>query len=163
YAVRFSPDGSKLAVGYDDSARVDVLDGATLEGLYKANTSGVRNGDLRAVAGSADGSALYAGGGWHNENGEIIIPRWAETGRGRHQDLVAAGDTIMDLAPSADGGVIFGTQEPSWGVFSAKGARVRYVGGETVDLRDNQGDFVANETGSVVGFAYESSGKSPAR
>ncbi|HEX5081980.1 MAG TPA: hypothetical protein VFY40_08040, partial [Blastocatellia bacterium] len=163
YAVRFSPDGSKLAVGYDDSTRVDVLDGDSLEELYKASASGVRNGDLRAVAWSADGSALYAGGGWHNEKGEYLIRRWAEAGRGRHQDLVAAGDTIMDLAPSEDGGVIFGTREPSWGVFSAKGARVRFVGRETADYRDNQGGFVANETGGVVGFSYESSGKSPAR
>ncbi len=34
YAVRFALDGAKVAVGYSDSARVDVLDGNSLEGLY---------------------------------------------------------------------------------------------------------------------------------
>ena len=160
YAVRFSPDGSKLALGYDDRARVDVLDGNSLKGLYQPDTSGVSSGDLRAVAWSADGSALYAGGGWHNGTGSYLIRRWADAGQGRYQDSVAASDTIMDLAPLPDGGVIFGSQEPSWGVLSANGERLRFVGRETVDQRDSQGRFLANETGSVVGFSYERSGKS---
>jgi WD40 repeat protein len=160
YAVRFSPDGSKLALGYDDRARVDVLDGNSLKGLYQPDTSGVSSGDLRAVAWSADGSALYAGGGWHNGTGSYLIRRWADAGRGRYQDSVAAGDTIMDLAPLPDGGVAFGSQEPSWGVLSVRGERLRFVGRETADHRDSQGRFLANETGSVVGFTYEASGKS---
>ena len=163
YAVRFSPDGSKLALGYDDRARVDVLDGNSLKGLYQPDTSSVSSGDLRAVAWSADGSALYAGGGWHNGTGSYLIRRWADAGRGRYQDSVAAGDTITDLATSPDGGVAFGSQEPSWGVISAKGERLRFVNRETTDYRDSQENFLINEMGNIVGFSYEASGKSPAR
>jgi WD40 repeat protein len=163
YAVRFSPDGSKLALGYDDSARVDVLDANSLKGLYQPDTSGVSGGDLRAVAWSADGSALYAAGGWHNGTGSYLIRRWADAGRGRYQDSAAAGDTIMDLASMPDGGVAFGSQEPSWGVISARGERLRFVDRETADYRDSKGSFLTNDTGSVVGFSYEPSGKSPAR
>jgi WD40 repeat protein len=163
FAVRFAPDGSKVAVGYDDSARVDVLDGDSLEGLYQPDTTGVGNGNLITVAWSADGSALFAGGMWDGGGGVRPIRRWAEGGRGPHQDLAAAGDTIMDLAPLADGGVVFGTADPAWGVFTAGGKRARFVAGEIADYRGLLKGFLAATAGDVVGFAYEAVGKSPAR
>ena len=39
YGVAFSPDGSKVAVGYDDSTRVDVFSGQDLRHLYSPDTS----------------------------------------------------------------------------------------------------------------------------
>lgn len=83
--------------------------------------------------------------------------------RGRYQDLAAAGGTIMDLAPLADGSVAFGAADPAWGVFSAGGQRVRFVAGEIADYRDNREGFLIDVVGVVVGFAYEVFGKSPAR
>ena len=162
FAVRFAPNGAKVAVGYDDSTRVDVLDGASLEGLYRPDTTGVSNGDLSKIAWSADGSALYAGGRWHNGTG-TSIRRWADAGRGRYQNLTAAYETIMDLAPLTDGSVAFGAHGPAWGVFSSHGQRVRFVAGEIANYRNNRGGLFTNAAGVVVGFAYEMSGKSPAR
>jgi WD40 repeat protein len=162
YAARFAPDGAKVAVGYDDSERVEVLDGGSLEAIYRPDTTGVSNGNLVAVAWSADGSALYAGGRW-NEGGVNPIRRWAEAGRGRYQDLAAADDTVLDLAPLADGGVVFGAGNPAWGVLSAGGQRVRLVAGPIAIYRDNQEGLLTDAAGGAVGFAYELSGKSPAR
>jgi WD40 repeat protein len=174
-AVRFSPDGKKVAVVYDDSARVDVFDGK----VYQPDTTGMRNGYLSSVTWSADGSALYAGGSWVNTNGRssLLIRRWSKAGRGRYQDLVVADDaiarrgldqestddTIVDLAPLTDGGVVFGATRPSWGVFSATGERVRLVAGETADYRGAQQGLLTDAAGGAVGFAYEMSGDSPAR
>jgi WD40 repeat protein len=162
-AVRFAPDGAKVAVGYSDSERVDVLDSNSLEGLYRPDTTGVSNGNLGVVAWSADGSALYAGGGWIGRPGINFIRRWTDAGRGRYQDLAAAGNRIMDLAPLPDGGVVFGTGAPAWGVFSATGERVRLVAGEIADYRDNKEGFLTDAAGGVVGFGYEPFGQSPAR
>lgn len=162
-AVRFTPDGTKVAVGYTDSARVDVLDGALMESLYLPNTTGVNNGNLSAVAWSADGSALYAGGRWGAGTGIIPIRRWADAGRGRYQDLAAAGNTIFDLAPLADGSLVFGAADPAWGVFSAGGQRALFIAGEIADYRDNLESFLIDAAGGAVGFGYEGSGKSPAR
>jgi WD40 repeat protein len=162
YDVRFAPDGAKVAVGYNDITRVDVLDGASLEGLYQPDTSGVSNGNLTTVAWSTDGSALYAGGRW-NIGGIDPIRRWSDAGRGRYQDLAAAGNTILSLAPLADGSVVFGAVDPAWGVFSAGGQRVRFAAGEIADYRDNQEGLLTDTAGGVVGFAYELFGKSPAR
>jgi WD40 repeat protein len=163
YAVRFAPNGTKVAVGYDDIARVDVLDGNSLKPLYQPDTSGMGKGDLRAVAWSADGLSLYAGGGWSDKTGVHRVRRWAGSGRGRYRDLAAAGATIMDLAPLPSGGAAFGSDEPSWGVFSATGRRAQFVVGETADYRENQQGLLTDLLGAEVGFAYESSGKSPAR
>jgi WD domain, G-beta repeat len=68
YGVAFSPDSTRVAVGYADSTRVDVLSGKDLAPLYAPDTSGVGNGTLGSVAWSADGRWLYAGGG--------IRPSW---------------------------------------------------------------------------------------
>src|SRR5262245_18811049 len=59
--VAFSPDGKRVAVGYDGSSSVDVLSGKDLAPLYAPNTSGVGNGSLSSVSWSADGRWLYAG------------------------------------------------------------------------------------------------------
>jgi WD40 repeat protein len=162
FAVRFSPDGAKVAVGYAETTRVDVLDGRSLEGLYRPDITGVSNGDLVSVAWSVDGSALYAGGRWNDEMGVSPIRRWADAGRGRYQDLAAAQNTIMGLAPLADGGVVFGAFDPAWGVISAAGERVRFVAGEVVYYYGNEEGFLTDAVGGVVGFAFGRFGGSPA-
>src|ERR1019366_3546800 len=48
--ARFSPDGSKAAVGFDDSTAIDLLSGADLAFLYAADTSQFKNGTLGSVA-----------------------------------------------------------------------------------------------------------------
>lgn len=62
FGVAFAPDGSRLAVGYDDTTRVDVLAGTDLAPLFTPDTSGVATGNFYAVAWSADGRTLVAGG-----------------------------------------------------------------------------------------------------
>ena len=60
--IAFSPDGSVLAVGYADSATVDLFDGHSLAPLPGPNVDGLRNGNLGIVTWSKDGKTLYAGG-----------------------------------------------------------------------------------------------------
>jgi WD40 repeat protein len=60
FGIAFSPDGSRLAVGYDDKAKVSLLDSRSLKRLPSPDTAGVwRSGlklsDLReAIAALAD-------------------------------------------------------------------------------------------------------------
>ncbi len=62
YSIAVHPKGGKLAVGFDDTTAVEVYDAASLKRLYAANTDGISGGNLNAVAWSADGARLYAGG-----------------------------------------------------------------------------------------------------
>lgn len=78
-AARFSPDGTRIAVGFYDSTAITVLDGQTLALAYAPDTTGVDNGCLCAVAWSAGGDALYAGG-TYQKNGAMMIRAWRQGG-----------------------------------------------------------------------------------
>ena len=77
--ARFSPDGRRIAVGFDDSYAVNVLDADDLQLLYAPDTSGV-TGKLSSLAWSRDGAWLYAAGQAQRQfNGQWrdYIRRWA--------------------------------------------------------------------------------------
>jgi hypothetical protein len=50
FSARFSHDGRRIAVGFEDNPAVAVLDGASLEPLPAADTSSIANGNLITVA-----------------------------------------------------------------------------------------------------------------
>src|SRR5512147_122404 len=64
--VQFSPDGKLLAVGYlsrrGQEVRVDVFDVARRALVKSLSFSDVPQGNLRSVAWTSDGRAIYAGG-----------------------------------------------------------------------------------------------------
>lgn len=161
FAVRFSADGSRIAIGFIDSRQVAVVDAASLELRFFADATGVDNGSLGAVAWGPDGS-LYAGGMYANGQGNPVR-RWPDGGRGQPRDLPAAASTVMDLRPLPGGGVVFGAGGPAWGVLDAAGTRIRVVGGAAADLRGNHEGFRLSRDGRSVQFSYELGGRSPAR
>ncbi|HZS10048.1 MAG TPA: caspase family protein [Blastocatellia bacterium] len=161
YAVRFSPDGKKIAVGYIDSTSVSLLSGDDLSALDNPETKGIDNGSLSNVAWSKDGAALYAGGRY-GRNGSTIIRRWSAANWKSYKDLPAAGNTILDLAPLIGGGLAFGSADPAWGVLSAAGERVSYHVGWKADYRGNLSGFQTDSTGNAFRFSYLQNGQSPA-
>jgi len=96
HSVRFSPDGSKLAVGYR-SARVDVFNSESLQTVYSPAIPSTGTGDLRFVAWSDDGSNVYAAGTRQGE-GTYRLYRWAEGGRGRLTDMRTGTAPIAALS-----------------------------------------------------------------
>lgn len=119
--VLFSPSGGLVAVSYRDSRRIEVRSGADLKLLYLPDTSGLAAGDLAQLAFSRDGRVLYAGGSAAGSAGSIVR-RWEQAGGGRPRDLTAGHGAITALLPAPQGGVIFGTDEPAWGILSDQGA-----------------------------------------
>ena len=163
YAVRFSPNGRKVAVGYANSTGVDVLSGEALALLYSADTAGINNGNMGNVAWSTDGTMLYAGGSYYDNSGSSPIRRWSEAGRGRYVDTPAAGNTIMDIAALPTGGIVYGAFDPLWGILDAQHRQTQppHVG-QIADYRDNQTGFLTDARASAIRFGYEPLGKSPA-
>lgn len=162
YSVRFSPDGSRVAVGYMNAARVTVLSTDGLQPLLPApSVSGVGAEDLSAVSWSRDGERLCAGGRW-------LVADWAKlrcwSGRGllRVQDVTAWTDAIYDLAALPDGKIIFASGEPAWGVLDRDGRRVRTLTGPGADFRDNLAGFWVDASGSRVRFGFQKHGQQPA-
>jgi WD40 repeat protein len=163
FGVSFSPDGSKIAVGYFDSTWVDVFSGSDLSYLFSPDIRDVDNGNLGSVAWSLDGRFLYAGGMyWSGALNYYPIRKWDDEGRGRYVDLPAANSTIMDILPLKDGGIAFGSAEPSFGVFDRDDKRPLYKGPPIADYGGNPEGFLLSYDGSVVKFGYEVFRESPA-
>jgi WD40 repeat protein len=90
YAAAFSPDGKRVAVGFEDSPKVVVLSGSDLTKLFEADTAGVPNAGLPAVEWSQHGRLLFAGGLWA-VNDVFQVRRWSDGGRGAFVDIPVAG------------------------------------------------------------------------
>jgi WD40 repeat protein len=172
-SVRFSPDGRRVAVSYDDRPNVDVLSSDTLSLLYSADTSDISNGDMLSVAWSADGNILYAGGrhvsgtfnadGTHPKGVASLIRRWSDAGRGPYVDTPAARSSILDIASLPSGGIVYSASDPLWGILDARNKQVGVLVGQTADYREIGGsNFLANKTGSIIHFNYQEFGEYPA-
>ena len=165
YTVAFTPDGSRIALGYFDSPRVEVIDGSSLQTLFSADTTGVANGNLVSVAWSTDGQTLVAGGSWQvAQRGvwRMMLRRWPDAGRGQPLDTASSASSIMDIAPLPEGGWLVGASDPAWGVLSNAGAWQPLVQLPIADLRNSTGQaFLLNANASAVQFGFEPYGKQP--
>ncbi|HSS20367.1 MAG TPA: caspase family protein [Pyrinomonadaceae bacterium] len=163
FVVRFTPDGSKVAVGYDDSDRVEVLSGITLAHLFSADTTGISIANRYVVGWSLDGTMLYAGGNYKNTVSEpsCNIRRWRDGGRGSYLDAPAASDTIVDIEPLPGGGIVYGSSAPMWGTLDANHKLTQPA--QTAQIADyRDADFLVNARADALRFAFEPSGRSPA-
>ena len=162
YGVSFAPDGSGIAIGYTDNAKLSVWSGADLRPLYAPDVSGVKEGDLSRVAWSPDGATLYAGGRWFRGE-DFYLRSWAGSGRGAYRDLAIAKGNIVGLVPLPDGGLLYGTTEPAFGVVKADGtSRVR-VRGNIADYRGLNDNFRLTPDAMGLQFSYEMMGRMSAK
>jgi hypothetical protein len=163
YTARFSPDGKQIAVGFDDSTAVNVLDGQSLAFLYAPETRDVDNGDLAKVAWSQDGQYLY-GGGRFARAALSPIRRWDESGRGPYRDLPASYSTLAGFESLKRGGwLVYGAQDPAFGVFDATGRKVLDRPSGIADFRGMGGKFLLSRDGRTVQFGLDYWGEQPMR
>jgi len=125
YSVAFSPDGSVLAIGYQDMTRIEVLDGKTLKTLYIADITGVNSTDqqFNAISFTQSGTHLLGGGNyklqeksWHRQ-----IRIWSHQGKGSYRDVSAAMNRIMDIKPMPDNSFVYCGASPEFGRFNLDG------------------------------------------
>jgi WD40 repeat protein len=169
WELAFTPDGTRLAVGYYYIKKLDVLDvkGNTLQHAYSPDTSDLdgsrwEDTDLRAVAWSSDGRFLYAGGGIRSK-GVRQIRKWADGGRGRYVDLSAGSyNQIFQIIPTRAGGVVYGARDGSFGVLNDRGERILFVPPAIPNHQANREGLLLSGDGTSVEFGYEWLGKSPA-
>jgi WD40 repeat protein len=153
FGVRFSPDGERIAVGFDDSAAVVVVSGRDLAPLYRPDTKLASKRNLERIAWSRDGGWLYAGGTF-NHDGLGLIVAWPDEGRGAPVLREAAVETIMDLTPLSNGGLVFGSGA-AWGVLGQDGQRERLVLPAVLDHRGPPSKFRVSRDGQRVEFGFD--------
>lgn len=139
-SISFSPNGGRLAVGFDDSTRINVLSGRDLKPVYSPDTRGIDNKSLSSVAWSSDGRFLYAGGRY-NKAGSCPILKWKDAGRGERSELPAASNTVMQIVSLKSGGVAFGTFDPAFGIIDPSGEKRLFRTAAIADFRNDEEGF----------------------
>ena len=118
--ARVSPDGKLIAVGYFDRRNVDLISMRTLKTV--GQLSGKLHGgtpSLNALTWveSQGRQELWAGGGFADAEGRIILRRWPNVADpGLYHDLAVARDTITVLETAPEGNVVFASGDPRWGL-----------------------------------------------
>jgi len=155
HSARFSADGSKIAVGFADFTRVNVLDGHSLRLLYAPDTRGVNGGGLSSVA--WEDGFLYAGGsGYHAK-----LRRWSDGGRGEYRDLPVSNNTIMDIRPLPGGGVAVSSADPAITLLDPSGNKVKQRLPVIADYRQAYEKFTLSQDGRRIRFGLKRFGGSP--
>jgi hypothetical protein len=167
WGLAFSPDGTRLAVGFNLIPKVDVLEikGNTLEYAYSPDTTGVTGGkgiDLKTVAWSSDGRFLYAGGGYRLKKAQYVR-KWEDGGRGRHIDLPVGADLpIMQVLSLRAGGIAYASRDGSFGMINDRDEAILLSPKAIPIYAASEQGFLLSPDGFAIQFAYERRGKSPA-
>lgn len=113
--ARYSPDGTLLALGFEDSPKVQVLSARDLALVAEPNVGEAGPGAFSSLAWSADGSELW-GGGSHRDGSSWMLRGWPRTDFSRFTDRPAAAASVLDIATLPGQRVIYASAEPAWGV-----------------------------------------------
>ena len=157
--VAFSPDGTKIAVGYSDALRVQVLDAQDLSLLYEPDISGASGNYnyLSAVCWSRDGRFLYAAGYYllnQNDQWWSQIRRWSDAGRGQFVDIASGLNTVYDLKVMPDESIVFCSYYPDFGRIDREGKKIYYRASEILSFADNDKTKLrVDKNAAVIGFA----------
>jgi len=152
FSVSMTGDGSKVAVGYENAAQVDVFSGADLQHLYSPDTSHTGNGSFNAASWSADGETLYAGGQYRHTQTHLIR-KWTKQGQGEWTDLAASSNTIIGIVPLSTGGIAYAASDPAFGIFDHHDARILFKDSGIPDYRDSHEQFFVSADGTTVQFS----------
>jgi WD40 repeat protein len=153
FSAAFSPDGSKVAVGYSDSTKIDVFSGTDLAHLYSPDTKFAENGSLEIVAWSEDGAYLY-GGGRFQTDAQFPIYKWSKAGQGGKYRLEGIRHSIMDIVPLKGGGIAYVSAGPAFGAYSRRDEPILYKSPSIADFRNKEGFFLS-PNGFTVRFEYD--------
>jgi hypothetical protein len=147
WSAAFSPDGARVAVGFDDSPKVTVLLGSNLTRLFEADATGV-GAALSAVGWSQDGRFLFAGGNW-SVNGAFAVRRWSKGGRGAFINIPAGSNVIMEILGLKSGTMLFAYSK-GFGLVSPEAKAVPLQGLGGLDLRSGGGPLLVSVDGATV-------------
>lgn len=154
WSISISPDGSRIAIGFAELAKIVVVRTSDLTPLFEPDMTGVTKA-LSSVTWSADGTMLYAGGGARNKDQFNFIRVWSDGGKVHVRDISAAAQTVYYLLPLRDGGVVYSTGEPSFGLIDASNERRLFIASPIASHANSKGSFLVPSDGTGVAFIYD--------
>jgi WD40 repeat protein len=146
FSALFSPNGQRVAVGYDDRIAVDLLSSQDLTFIQAADTSDVTGPNVFITGWSADGRYLFAGGRGNNAR----VRRWEDGGGGPHIDIDAGNSTVRELLPLKDRGILFAAEDPAFGIIDAEGHATILQGPSQLNFWNRLGTLKVSNAGHTV-------------
>lgn len=167
FSVKFSPDGSKIAVTTNDAKYVAVLRSSDLQVLQTPDVSAI-DGLFLGATWSQDGSTLYGAGStdFPGNSWDLrkVVRKWSGSELREHTDLqVDTHQTMLDILSLRQGGILYGSGDGSFGAIDAAGRRLLFSPPAIADLRDNEQGFAIARDGGGIAFSYLWAGQAPAR
>ena len=162
YGIGFSPDGTRLALGYDDTTRVDLLDARTLAPLQRPGLDGIDDGNLGSVAWSRDGATLFAAGGYRIAGAPPVLA-WASGGAGAQRILPAGKQTVTSLMPLPGGDLLVAAADPWLARLAPDGIPRWRHPAPAADFTAQFDRLTVSADGTRIGFGFQVFGASPAR
>jgi WD40 repeat protein len=165
-SLKFSPNGERIAVGFLDNRNIEVMSGSNLEYLYAPDTKPYDISRFPVVGWSADGKKLFATGSHPAKSLDVMIIGfrvWDEAGRGSYRDVEAAPTVVNHAVALANGGIVYGVADGSWGTIDAAGKRIRFVEPSITNNIGILDRFLLASDGTKVQFSYETFAKSLAQ
>jgi WD40 repeat protein len=157
-AIRYSPDGELLAIGYIDAPVISVASGRDLSLLYQPVTDGITDqANFSTLIWSSDGNSLFAGGDYKG-SGLNPLYRWPEQGRGQPQMLPLQRNRITEIQQMPGGYVAFAAEDPGLGVVDPEGRVVAYRGPDIVNFSAARTDLHVSDDGAVISYPLSPSG-----
>lgn len=154
FGIQFSPDGTKLAIGFSDQAAVTVLSGTDLSYLFTRSVVGTGDGNTTCPVWSADGTTLYAAGSYGTPQTSSIF-RWREGGKGPQAEITALQNSINTMTARGNDGVFVGTGFPAVGAIDQGGNTVFLNSANVADYPVGAKYFKVNNDGSQIQFSYD--------
>jgi len=153
YFARFSPDGARIAVGFNDSTALRIVSGRDLR-VWKSPDTSTTNGQLCIVAWSADGRKVFAAG--RNHIGKQVPIHVFDPTSGRQLALwPVSTNTVMNMQPLADGRLLFAASDPSWGIVDGTGRIGPTQGSPLIDHRNEFDGFTLSANGERLAFVQK--------
>lgn len=154
HSARFSPDGTLVAVGFEDTTAVEIRSGSDLAFVHTPATRGIKGLGLAQTAWSPDGQTLYAGGMFDDGSGMNPVFRWSEAGRGSLDVVPALQNSVMELEGMSGDRVLVAAADPAFAVLGRNGEMLMSRQSTLGDFHGNQQSLRVSEDGNVVRFSF---------
>jgi WD40 repeat protein len=155
FSLALSPDGQRLAVGYNSEVRVDLYAARTLDPLPPLDVSGIDNGNLAQVAWTTDGSVHAAGRFSKMVGGKDLATLRSWNGKGSVQPdraLLATNQTILAIRPCGNG-LAYTSGDSGFGLIGQRGSAQQLVISPAADMRNKlRNNFQVSADGRQVYF-----------
>lgn len=155
FSMALSPADDLMAIGYQNSSTVEVLDAHTLAPLYKPSVPARESGGLYSLSFSAVGSKLYGGGNLNEENGTKHYMRcWEDGGKGAYNNLSVTTTDPSDIISLPGGSMaIICFDPPEMTVINADNKAIWNQGADKIDfIGEDKSHFRINNNGTSIGF-----------